>query len=84
MTCMAICTPAPERFVAAKQDDVQMQPGGLIQQHNVVRIISATDSLCAKLMQGFMSCRHVEFFADELYAGDDAGIACSTTAGHCC
>ena len=33
MTCMAICTqgPAPERFVAAKQDDVQMQPGGLIQ-----------------------------------------------------
>ncbi len=35
MTCMAVCTPAPQRFVAAKRDDVQMKTGGLIQQHNV-------------------------------------------------
>jgi len=57
---MAICTPAPEQFVAAKQNDVQMQSGGLIQQHNVVHIISATDSLCAETMQALTSCRHFE------------------------
>lgn len=31
-----------------------------------------------------MSCRHFDFYVDELYADDDAGIACSMTVDHCC
>ena len=82
---MAICAPAPERYVAARQDDVQMQPGELIQRHTIVHMIAATDSfkIYSKLMQD-LSCRHFEFSADELCAADDAGIACNTTADHCC
>ena len=49
MTSLAICAPAAERFVAARQDDVQMQPGELIQQHNVMHMIAATDSFIVNL-----------------------------------
>jgi len=46
--------------------------------------MSATDSLCPRLTPEFRSCRQFDFYADELYAGDDLGIACSTTADQHC